>query len=83
MVENVRLDDAMEELAANEAELAIDCSCRAAGEVPGRASVVRKGWVGVLKVGDRNWLTVSDDFKLALLKEQQRQENRGWWSCTR
>ena len=35
VVENVGLDDAVEELAADEAEFAVDGCCCAAGEVPG------------------------------------------------
>lgn len=52
VVEDVRLDDAVQEVAADEAELAVDGSGSATGKVPRIASVVREGWVGVLKVGD-------------------------------
>ena len=54
MVEDVGLDNAVEELAADEAEFAVDGGSGAAGEVPGVASVVRKGRIGVLEVGDGN-----------------------------
>ena len=54
MVQDVSLDDAVEQLTADEAELAIDGRCGAAGKVPGRAVVVRERRVGVLEVGDGN-----------------------------
>ena len=49
------LDDAVEELAADEAEFAINCCRGATCEVPGLAGVVRERRIGVLKVGDGNW----------------------------
>lgn len=52
MVQDVRLDDAVEDVAADEAELAVDGGGGAAGEVPGLAGVVGQGGVGVLEVGD-------------------------------
>lgn len=54
VVQDVRLDDAVEKAAADEAELAVNGSRGAAGKVPGRASVVGKSRVGVLEVGDRD-----------------------------
>ncbi len=50
MVQDVRLDDAVEEVAADEAELAVDGGGGAAGEGPGVGVVVGKGRVGVLEV---------------------------------
>lgn len=52
VVEDVGLDDAVEDLAANEAELAVNGSGGTTSEVPGLAGVVREGRVGVLEVGD-------------------------------
>ena len=52
MVQDVRLDYAVEELAADEAELAVDGGCGAAGEGPGAGVVVGERGVGVLEVGD-------------------------------
>lgn len=54
VVEDVGLDDAVEEVAADEAELAVNGCCGAAGEVPGFAGVVWEGRVGVLEVGNRD-----------------------------
>jgi len=51
-MQHVRLDDAVEELAADEAEFAVDGRRGAAGEVPGVGVVVGEGGVGVLEVGD-------------------------------
>jgi hypothetical protein len=60
VVEDVGLDDAVEDLATNEAELAVNGSGGATSEVPGLAGVVRKGRVGVLEVGDGDcWTRVS------------------------
>jgi len=52
VVQDVRLDDAVEELAADEAEFAVDGGGGAAGKVPRLAGVVGEGGVGVLEVGD-------------------------------
>lgn len=54
MVKDVGFDDAVEELAADEAKFAVDGCSGAAGEVPGFAGVMWEGGVGVLKVGDGN-----------------------------
>lgn len=52
VVQDVGFDDAVEEVAADEAEFAVDGCGGAAGEVPGLAVVVGEGGVGVLEVGD-------------------------------
>ena len=52
VVEDVGLDDAVEDLAADEAELAVNGCGGTTGEVPGLAGVVGEGGVGVLEVGD-------------------------------
>ena len=52
VVQDVGFDDAVEELAANEAELTVDGGGGPTGEIPGGALVVGKGGVGVLEVGD-------------------------------
>lgn len=54
VVQNVRLDDAVQELAANEAHLAVDGGSGATNEVPLLVGVVRQSRVGVLKEGDGN-----------------------------
>jgi len=60
VVEDVGLDDAVEDLATNEAELAVNGSGGATSKVPGLAGVVREGRVGVLEVGDGDcWTRVS------------------------
>jgi hypothetical protein len=52
VVQDVRLDDAVEELAADEPEFAVDGGGCAAGVGPCRRGVVREGGVGVLEEGD-------------------------------
>ena len=52
VVEDVGLDDAVEEVAANESELAIDGGSGAADKVPLLSGVVRERGVGVLEEGD-------------------------------
>ena len=54
VVENVGLDDAVKEIAADETELAVDSGSGSASEGPGVGVVVRKRGVGVLEVGDGN-----------------------------
>jgi hypothetical protein len=51
-VQDVGLDDAVQELAADEAELAIDGGRSAAHVVPALGAVVRDRRVGVLEVRD-------------------------------
>lgn len=55
VVQDVGLDDAVEEVAADEAEFAIDGCGGATSEVPYVAGVVRQRWVGVLEEGDGDW----------------------------
>lgn len=69
MVQDVGLDDAVEELAADEAELAVDGGGGTAGEGPGLAGVVGEGWVGVLEVGDCDYWARS-----AFLSQSAKQE---------
>jgi hypothetical protein len=52
VVQDVRLDDAVHQVAADEAELAVDGGRGAAGEGPGVTGVVRERGVGVLEEGD-------------------------------
>ena len=52
VVQHMGLDDAVEEVAADEAELTVDCCSCTAGEGPGLGIVVREGRVGVLEEGD-------------------------------
>ena len=52
MVQDVGLDDAVEEVAADEAEVAVDGGGGAADVVPAAGLVVGEGGVGVLEVGD-------------------------------
>lgn len=54
MMKNVRLDDAVEELATDETKFAVDgCGC-AAGERPGLGRVMGKGRIRVLEECDRH-----------------------------
>ena len=55
VVENVGLDDAVEEVAADETEFTVDGGGGAADVVPGRGLVVGERRVGVLEVGDGNY----------------------------
>lgn len=52
VVEDVRLDDAVEELAADEAEFAVDGCGGATCKSPSFRSVVRERGIGVLQVGN-------------------------------
>ena len=52
VVEDVGLDDAVQELAADEAKFTVDRGGGAAGVVPGGGLVVGKRWIGVLEEGD-------------------------------
>lgn len=52
VVEDVGLDDAVEDLAADETEFAVNGGGGATSKVPGLAGVVREGRVGVLEVSD-------------------------------
>lgn len=54
VVEDVGLDDAVEEVSADEAHLTVDGGSGAADKVPLLVVVVREGRVGVLKEGDGN-----------------------------
>ena len=55
VVQDVGLDDAVEELPADEAELAVDGGGRAARVRPGVRLVVRQGRVRVLQERDADW----------------------------
>lgn len=59
MVEDVRFDDAVEQVPTDEAKLPINRRCGAAGEVPRLRLVVRKSRIGVLKEGDGDYFKVS------------------------
>lgn len=52
VVEDVGLDDTVEEVAANEAELTVDGRSGTSGEGPRIAAVVRKRGISVLEVSD-------------------------------
>lgn len=52
MVQDVRLDDAVQQVAADEAELAVDGRGGALDKGPLLAGVVGQGRVGVLQEGD-------------------------------
>ena len=51
VVQHVGVDDAVEEEAPEDAEVAVHGCGGAAGEGPGRRGVVREGGVGVVEVG--------------------------------
>ena len=54
VMKDVGLDDAVEDVAANEAELSVDGGGGTADVGPGFAGIVGKGRVGVLEEGDRD-----------------------------
>jgi len=54
VVEDVGLDDAVEEMATNEAKFAVDRSGGTTNVVPGFGRIMGEGWVGVLEEGDGN-----------------------------
>lgn len=54
VVENVGFNDAVEESAANEAELAVNCGGGSTNIGPASSGVVGKRRVGMLEVGDCN-----------------------------
>ena len=59
VVENVSLDNAVEQSTANETEFAINCCSSTTNIIPALSRVVRKGGVGVLKVGDGDYKTLA------------------------
>lgn len=58
VVQNVSFDDAVEEPAADEAELTVDGRSSTLDKGPLLPSVMGKGWVGVLEESDGNCCTV-------------------------
>jgi hypothetical protein len=58
-MEHVGLDDTVQELAADEAEFAIDSGRCTAGIVPAGRAVVRKAGISVLEEGDGNYSIIS------------------------
>ena len=52
VVQDMSLDDAMEELTANEAEFAVNGGGGATSEVPNVTGIVWEGGIGMLEVGD-------------------------------
>lgn len=54
VVEHVSLNNAMEKLATDKSEFAINRRSGATNVVPRCTGVMRKGWICVLEVGDRN-----------------------------
>lgn len=55
VVQNVGLDDTVEDVAADEAEVAVNGGSGATGEVPNLGLVVGEGGIGVLEEGDGDW----------------------------
>ena len=55
VVENVSLNDTVEDVTTDEAEITVDGGSGTASEVPDIRLVVRKGGVGVLEVGDGDY----------------------------
>jgi hypothetical protein len=59
VVKNVGLDDAVEDVATDEAEVTVNCGSSSTGEIPGLRPVVREAGVGVLKESDGNYICKS------------------------
>lgn len=59
VVQDMSLDNAVQQSAADEAKLTVDGGSGAADVGPGLAVVVRKGRVSVLEEGDGNWKRMS------------------------
>jgi hypothetical protein len=59
VVKNVGLDDAVEDVATDEAEVTVNCSSCSTSEIPGLRLVVGEGGVGVLKESDGNYICKS------------------------
>jgi hypothetical protein len=57
VVQNVRLDDTVKQMATDEAKLAIDGSSSATDKVPLLWGVMRQRGIGMLQVGDGNYIT--------------------------
>lgn len=55
VVQDVSLDNAVQQVAADESELAVDGRSGALDKGPLLAGVVGQGWVGVLQEGDGDW----------------------------
>ena len=55
VVQDVSLDDAVQEVTADEAHLAVNGGSGATNKVPLVGRVVRQGRVGVLEEGDGDW----------------------------
>jgi hypothetical protein len=55
VVEHVSLNNAMEQLTTNKSEFTINSGSGATNVVPRCTSVMGKGWIGVLEVGDRDF----------------------------
>ena len=59
VVKDVSLDDTVKEGTTNETEFTVNGSSSTADVVPGASGVVGKSWVGVLKVGDSDYILIS------------------------
>ena len=59
VVDHMRLDDAVHEIAANKTKVAVDCGGSTAGESPRIGIVVREGGISMLKVRYPDWNNVS------------------------
>lgn len=62
VVKDVGLDDAVEELTTDETEFTIDGCSRTADIIPAASLIVRKGGIGMLEVGDGNYMQLAKAF---------------------
>ena len=70
VVQDVSLDDAVEDVAADETKVTVDGGSSATGEVPDLGLVVRKSGVGVLQEGDGNQPVVHPQVRDTVPDEQ-------------
>ena len=59
MVKNMCLNNAVHEVASDDAELPIDGRHRATGEIPRVGFIVRKGGIGMLEEGNPHYRDIS------------------------
>ena len=55
MVDNVGIDDTMEQVAANEPEITVNCSKSTLDKGPGISLIVRQLWMSVMQIGNSDY----------------------------
>lgn len=70
VVQDVSLDDAVEDVTTDEAEVTVDGGSSATGEVPDLRLVVGEGRIGVLQEGDGNYKKIVLEMLICLNQAQ-------------